>query len=246
MKKTNKGFNLAGLIIIFIILVGIAVFMYIGNKNAGSIMSSYQSNVDRELASMQTASSANANNSLSAGDYNICIKNVRQPADAKNVLEFDVWMEWKNPTKTNKLLAFQAGLNFNYAGMANGGKITGAFVPGSADPSLPPPQNAPNWNINPTSKQIRMLAFIVRPSSRAVAIPPSPGIRIGTFRMTNTVPFTDNSKPNFAWHYGTGVNGKTQTKEFIYVNGSTLGSGYLDTSPSPNHCTLPNPSIPIL
>ena len=145
--------------------------------------------------------------------YNLCIRNVHQTSPS--VLELDVWLEWTG-TNTQKFQFFQGGLNFNYAGLANGGIITGIFVPGSADPVLPAVQQAPNWNINVTSKQIRFLAAIATPSSTAAVTPPPPGFRLGTFRITNTVAFTGSSQPNFVWSFLTGTGTTTQTKEAFY------------------------------
>ena len=170
-------------------------------------------------------------------DYNLCVRNVHQTSPS--VLELDVWLEWTG-TNTQKFQFFQGGLNFNYAGIANGGTITGAFVAGSADASLPVMQKTPNWNINQISKQIRMIAAIATPSSTAAVTPAPPGFRLGTFRMTNTVPFSCNNQLNFAWSFATGTGTTTQTKEGFYLNGLTTGTGFVDVFPFPHHCPMPN------
>ena len=56
--------------------------------------------------------------------YNCYLKNINQ-IDSKN-LEFDIWLEW---TGTNSQLfrGYQAGIDFNYTGIVNGGTITGAL-----------------------------------------------------------------------------------------------------------------------
>ena len=170
-------------------------------------------------------------------DYNLCIRNVHKISPS--VIELDVWLEWTG-TNIQKFQYFQGGLNFNYAGIANGGTITGAFVTGSADASLPAMQKTPNWNINQISKQIRMIAAIAFPSGIAVTTPATPGFRLGTFRMTNTVPYTSDSQPNFVWSYSTGSGITTQTKEAFYLNKESKGTGFVDVSPFPNHCPIPN------
>jgi len=157
-------------------------------------------------------------------DYNVCIRNIQQTSP--NIIELDVWLEWTG-TNSQKFLAFQGGLDFNYDGLANGGVITGSFVQGSADRALPAAQQAPNWNINPVSKQIRFLAAIATPASVAVATPAPPGFRLGTLRLTNTVPYKANTPMNFAWSFLTGNNNTTQSKEFFYLNGLTTGTGFL-------------------
>ena len=153
--------------------------------------------------------------------YNVQLRNIVF-LDCKN-LEFDVWVEWTG-SNTNKFQFFQAGINFNYAGLANGGTITGAFQPGSADPSLPAVQQAPNWNVNQSSKQIRMLSAIATPSSIAATIPPPPGFRIGKFKITNTADFPLGATPNFAYSTIVGTSTTTQTKLAAYLGGATTGT----------------------
>ena len=163
--------------------------------------------------------------SQGTNDYNVCIRNIHQTS--AKVIELDIWMEWMG-TNTQKFQAFQGGLDFNYAGLANGGTIKGAFVPGSANPSLPPAQQDPNWNINVISKQIRFLAAVATPSSVAAVTPAPPGFRLGTLRLTNTVPFTVNVPMNFTWSFLTGTSTTTQSKELFYLNGLSTGTGFLD------------------
>lgn len=167
---------------------------------------------------------------FSQNEYKCYIKNISQTND--RTLVFDVWIEWTG-AGANKFQSFQAGIDFNYWVMANGGTITGAFVPGSADASLPAVQQVPNWTINSSSKQIRMLAAIATPSSTAVSIPAAPGIRLGSFKMTNTVAFLSNSTPDFTWQFETGSATTTKTAVTAYLNGaSTAESVTTQTDPS--------------
>jgi hypothetical protein len=124
-----------------------------------------------------------------ANNYQCCIKNITQTSPTE--IQFDVILEWSG-TNSAKLLFLQAGINFNYDAISNGGTITGAYMPGSSDPSLPLVQQAPNWIINQSSKQIRFLAAIATPSSAAATIPTNPGFKVGTFVMTNTLPFSSS------------------------------------------------------
>ncbi len=172
-----------------------------------------------------------------ANNYYCYIENIR--LTSTSTIEFDVRIEWTG-SNTQKLTLFQAGINFNYAGLANGGTITGAFKPGSADPLLPGAQHAPNWNINQSSKQIRMLAAIVAPSTNAISIPGPPGFRLGTFVITNTVPFSLSSSPNFAWSFATGTATTSITQISAYINGATTGTNI--TIPS-NHFIFTSPCI---
>ena len=86
--------------------------------------------------------------------YNCYLKNITY-VDSRN-LEFEIWLEWTG-TNTNKFQLYQAGIDFNYAGLAAGGTMTGRFVAGSADPSLPAGvQQSPNWNAPLKVDRIRL------------------------------------------------------------------------------------------
>jgi hypothetical protein len=169
--------------------------------------------------------------------YNAYIKNINF-IDCKN-LEFEIWAEWTG-TNTQKFQFFQAGINFNYVGLANGGTLTGAYQLGSADPSLPATQQAPNWNINQTSRQIRLLAAIATPSSTAASIPSPAGFRIGKFKITNTVNFNTGAAPNFTWKFDPGTSTTTKTVMSTYVNGATTA---IDVTIAANHAVQSNPSF---
>src|SRR5205085_3462406 len=175
-----------------------------------------------------------------ANNYNCCIKNAHQTSP--NTLEFDVWIEWTG-SNVQKFQYLQGGINFNYAGIANGGTLTGLFKAGSADPALPAVQQAPNWNINASSKQIRLLASIATPSSIAATIPGPPGFRLGTFVITGSQPFTSSSTPNFAWSFLTGTSSTTQSKVAAYLNGATTAT---DITSSSFHCVDPATGNPTL
>ena len=168
--------------------------------------------------------------------YNQYIKNINF-IDCKN-LEFEIWLEWTG-TNTQKFLSVQAGIEFNYAGMANGGVITGGFVAGTADPSLPASQQSPSSNVNQTSKQFRLLAAIATPVSVAIVCPGPPGIRLGKFKFTNTAEFTNGSTPNFVWKFSTGTSTTTSTKVSFYLGSATTGTDI--TVPS-QHFVVGNPA----
>ena len=162
-------------------------------------------------------------------DYKCCIKNIRNVNPA--TIEFDIFIESSGKNK-QKLTAMQGGINFNYEAIADGGTITGTFKQGSADPLLPRTQQSPRWNINPQSKQIRLLAAIAH-DSIAVVIQSTPGMRIGTFVMTNTVPFKKEVIPDFTWLFKTGSGSTSKTQLTTYVNGATITK---DITVPENHC----------
>lgn len=147
--------------------------------------------------------------------YTFTISNFHLVSGTNNQLEFDIHIR-NISTDTLRLQTAMFGINFNYAGLSNGGTITGSFVPGSSyDPStnaeLPPPQNAPIWNVNSTTHRIRGLATIQTNYSLMPIIPTSsPGLKLGTFRLTNTVPYPTNCLiPNFNYNF---LSAPNQTK----------------------------------
>ena len=158
-----------------------------------------------------------------ANNYNCVIKNVNQVSNTE--LDFDIWLEWTG-TNTAYLAQLEAGVNFNYAGIANGGTLSGSFVPGSADPGLPAAQQGPNLcEINATSLQFRFSTPSISPNTSALLIPGAPGIRIATLRITNTVSFTAGSTPNLAWSFTPTSATTTRSRISAYVNTSTIPSG---------------------
>src|SRR5436190_22226849 len=126
-----------------------------------------------------------AQTTLGSGDYTLCVKNSHQTSNKE--IQMDIYLQWDNPGKPQKFNFFQGGMDFDYAAVANGGVISAQFVAGSADAGVPPAATAPNWNLNQSSKQIRFLAAIVSPHNASSPVPPSPGYRLGTLRVFNTV-----------------------------------------------------------
>ncbi|MBL7754198.1 MAG: hypothetical protein JNM44_06960 [Chitinophagaceae bacterium] len=172
---------------------------------------------------------------IAQADYNCYIKNIVQTAP--NTLEFDIWLESTGPD-TFKLTFIQAGVDFNLTGIANGGALTGIMVPGSADPSLPASQQTHSIQINTTSNQYRIAASVANAATATTMIPPA-GMNLGTFRITNTVPFTTNSTPDFQWSFIASTT-QTQTAVGAYINGATIGTNI--TNPA-RHFVLGNPVL---
>lgn len=183
--------------------------------------------------------------------YHSEIKNIVQPNNT--TIEFDVII-YNTGVDTLYLAGYQAGIYFNYNGLANGGTITGGFVPGSSyNPAtgnqLFAPQNNPNWNINATSHQIRLIAAIqtAKPLA-AVLLPNAAPVKMGTFRMTNTVPFTTCTKPNFVWSFVPG-SGLTNTSVIGWINGAVSTSSWVTqssfsyTNQGPEYYVESNPNI---
>ncbi|MBL7764995.1 MAG: T9SS type A sorting domain-containing protein [Chitinophagaceae bacterium] len=179
-------------------------------------------------------------------NYTCSVKNIHQINAYQ--LEFDIWIE-ATTNDPMKFQCFQGGLNFNYDGIANGGTITGEFVKGSAYDKLPKIQQNPNWVINAHSKQIRLLPVIATPSSIAMVIPTMGGFKVGTFRMTNTVPFTANATPDFSWSFASSTANVTKSMVTTYNANKSVGQSmtvqttFSQAKQGPQHFVLENPVL---
>lgn len=190
--------------------------------------------------------------------YKLSITNIHQPNGMCNQLEFDIYVQ-NVSTDTLYLCAFQGGIDFNYAGISNGGTITGAmqpydsnsspnaFVPGSS--TLSAPQNNCNWNVNYYTHQIRCIASLQTTKALAAIIPTtSPGIKLGSVRLKNTVPFTNASTPDLSWSFLQAAN-KTKTSIAAWVNGGinavnlTTQTSFNYSSQGPECFINGNPSL---
>ncbi|MBL7771581.1 MAG: fibronectin type III domain-containing protein [Chitinophagaceae bacterium] len=170
--------------------------------------------------------------------YRCDMKNITYPTP--NTLEFEIWLQ-NMGSNTYLLQSVQMGIEFNYAGMANGGTITGSFVAGSN--TLPAPQNnlTANTTVNQTSKQIRVTASIQTSSAAAAPLTSTP-LKYGTFRLTNTQPFTPGSAPNFIWSFLTAAN-RTKSAVSCWTNGATSGAS-ITTQTDGGTPNVSNPTAP--
>lgn len=156
------------------------------------------------------------------GSYECYIDNIVYPSN--NVLEFDILIK-NTGNDTKRLYTFQMGLEFDYPGMANGGTITPTYIPGSTSALLPPAyQNLTlNTQLSPTMtggtyRQIRLVATAI-PDSIAITVP-TQLTKYVSLRLTNTVPFTTGSTPNFIWSFNN-ASGRMRTALATYINSGT-------------------------
>ncbi|MEZ5045869.1 MAG: T9SS type A sorting domain-containing protein [Chitinophagaceae bacterium] len=170
-----------------------------------------------------------------ASDYFCYIKNIAQLSS--DTLQFEIWIE-STGTDTLRLGAIQCGIDFNYAGMLNGGVISGMKKTDGGDPAVPINQQNPTIQLNNTSHQYRAAAQVAFYSGAAI-IPPPPGFRIFTGWITNTVPFTPNSTPDFSWWF-TASSTQTRTAVVGYKNSNTISQ---DLTIAPHHLVLGNPVL---
>lgn len=128
-------------------------------------------------------------------NYQCYIKNQKQIS--KNQMTFEIWVYWEN-SDSIQFQSIQAGIDFDYSAIANGGKLSASIIPNSSQQGM---LNIRRDNIgikvDEISKQLRIAAYIT---------PKSPNFlrtlnefKIGTFKITNSVAFTSESKPNLTW-----------------------------------------------
>ncbi|MEZ5046005.1 MAG: T9SS type A sorting domain-containing protein [Chitinophagaceae bacterium] len=171
-----------------------------------------------------------------ANSYTVTLNNITQTSN--ETLEFDVWIHWTG-TNTAYLTFFEGGINFNYAGLANGGTLSASFVNGSADPALPIDQQTVSANIDPTSLQYRIYPSII--TSADITIPlNSTGIRLGTFKITNTVPFAIGSMPNFVWNNAAPTATTTKTRVAVFIGASSSATNVTNIA---SHLVSGNPAM---
>jgi hypothetical protein len=175
-------------------------------------------------------------NVFAEGNYTCKLKNITQTN--ANTLVFDLWMEWTGNAPEQQFHSLQAGINFDYNAIVNGGQLTGSYVSGSSFSGFASSQKNYSCKIDENSHQFRIAAAFTN-ASNAVTITRGNGIKIGTFKITNTVPFTANSRPNFSWSFQLVGNTTTRTMVSTY-NQSKLGK---DITVNAQHIVEGNPEL---
>jgi len=137
------------------------------------------------------------------------------------VYQFDIYL-LKTGGADFEYASGQYGITVN-PDVANGGNLTATVIQGSSLLEKPVQAN--------TTAQLLAVTSIFNIAAKA---PPgtgngskitdvnggcsSPGTKVATFKITNTVPFAPNSKMNHTFNFTSGA-GKTATKVHAYVNG---------------------------
>lgn len=162
----------------------------------------------------------NTENVPSSKDIVVSLQNVRQ-IDAKT-LEFDIYIMKTNPGIALELASFQAGIRYN-AEILNGALPTqpmAEIVRGSSElnDSLVPA------NINSATPGLIKLAGRLLPGKGKGNIIPAkePGIRICRLRLTNTVPFSENTSPDFLFTSSKQLPNSYSTRVSVYQNRSSI------------------------
>ena len=158
------------------------------------------------------------------------------------VFEFDIYLLNLDLVNVFELDLYQTGILVNPA-IVNGGTITASIVAGSSQLVA---LQQPTTGITFASNCIKLANPTIVPHGFGTIIPTtSPGVRIATIQLTNTVPFGQFS-PNLAFNftpspYNTGVYAYNQTSPFLgvnltnpmYFNVSCLANKVLNSGPLP-------------
>jgi hypothetical protein len=137
------------------------------------------------------------------------------------VYQFDIYL-LKTGGPDFQYAAGQWGITVN-PDVANGGNLTASIVQGST--LLEKPAQANVTAILPAVTSVFNIAAKAPPGtgngSKITDVNggcASPGTKVATFKITNSVPFAPNSKMNHTFNFTSGA-GKTATKIHAYVNG---------------------------
>ncbi len=141
-----------------------------------------------------------------------------------NTLDFDIIItNVTNNSANNFILQSGAyGVDFNHPGIYNGGTISIAFLPGTSQlNSTQSNFDSINTFVSNVTNSIRINAQVVLNSNNGTPMPPGVPIKVGSFRLTNTVNWTADSLAEFSFVLAQTMN-KTRTKYTIYLNGSSI------------------------
>ncbi|MEZ5045864.1 MAG: hypothetical protein R2831_02620 [Chitinophagaceae bacterium] len=148
-----------------------------------------------------------------------------------STIEFEIWIA---NASTNgdvcKLQSIQMGLDFNQAILDGGTPTSVLYLNNPALSAAGMKAHTPNMA---TPGHWRVAAQVELSSANATLIELAPtGIRYGTYRITNSVPFAQGQSTNFAWNVSNNT-GKTRTTVTAFINASTLGKAYVKPGSTP-------------
>jgi len=170
--------------------------------------------------------------------YTVVLKNDIQTAS--NVYEFDIYI-MRTGTTEFQLAAIQGGLTFNTL-LKGAGTLSALYIAGTSDLTL---AGQTPGNPNVASNGYWKLAGKL-PSGGAgtgTIIPTDPGLRVGRFRLTNSVSFAVVN-PNFAWNFSAvAPNYPTKVSAYIDVGGVPTNTDITATGTFQNQ--LGNAPLPV-
>ena len=148
-----------------------------------------------------------------------------------NTIDFDLLITNVTSSNANDFILQSGayGIDFNYNGIYNGGLISIAYLPGTSQlNSTQSNFDSINTFISSVTKSIRINAQVVMSPNNGTPMPPGVPIKVGSFRLTNTVNWTADSMADFTWVLAQ-IMQKTQTKFTIYLNGSSTALPFYGT-----------------
>jgi hypothetical protein len=125
-------------------------------------------------------------------EYTVELRNAVQTAP--NELEFDIYISNTGIVPFEYSLG-QYGILPNPA-IKNGGSMTALLVPGTSDLPFSNQPGSIQYH-NPTN----CIRISAKPPAEFCFIPPHPGLRVTRVRLTNSVPFLENSTPDLMFSF---------------------------------------------
>lgn len=178
-------------------------------------------------------------------ELQVCMKNLIQTSPSE--IQFELWISDNTQNgDTYQFQSIQAGIDFDYAAISNGGTLTTSMV--KSNPSLPTTQKTqiPNWggttkNLQPSTGHWRIAALVNLDKATAPIINAN-GFWYATYKITNSVPFTANSNPNFVFNLSS-ARAKTRTAVTAFVNSESLSKPFASELTTGNVLLTCTPSI---
>jgi len=155
-------------------------------------------------------------NPSATNTFQTTLRNVTQVSD--RILEFDLYLLNLDPINPMEMASYQAGVTLNPA-IYGAGTLTATIVAGTS--TLTNAAQVPTVVTYTASATIVKLAGKSPPGagSGSIISQVSPGTRIIRLRLTNTVPFTANTTPNFYFAPSTAISPSYPTKVALYIGG---------------------------
>jgi CHRD domain/PKD-like domain/Secretion system C-terminal sorting domain/Putative metal-binding motif/Dictyostelium (slime mold) repeat len=161
--------------------------------------------------------------SIAQNTVNIFLRNCSSTA---NTLDFELYI--RNAGANAMILQSGAyGIDWNAAGAINGGIPTLAYVPMTSGLSTTHQGfTSVNTTLSTTAAanySIRMNAIIATTPGTGTPMPAGVDVKVGQFRITNSVNWTSGAATNFVFVLAN-ATGKTTTRLSTYYNGATAGA----------------------
>jgi len=203
----------------------------------------------------QTSSSAN---SLSAGVYAVTVTDTHgctascsftvKPCNhitlslqncvqtSPNILQFDLYVvsdgSFESDLRAN---SFQYGINFNTAILQSGATITPSYVGGTSD--FIPPLNGFTFPSTTFPDHIRIVQSVYSGANTGNKMVVGHLYRVGTFLLTGSANWVNNSSPNFTLQ-STNVTNKTNTGGLVWIDSAAVATNFFTTGTGNNQRSL--------